>query len=195
MTHPGQTPEPSSPTRQTTPTLPDPSSPFAHGTPYDTPPYGVPKVEDEPSSGRGVARHVLSLLIGLVLTPVAIGGFDWAFGRYWYDAANFRSFQDGETWPFAVAGVSALLLLIVAAAGRLSPVGPAIAAVLYGAVPAVVIVLARDEVFRAGRELGGYDWSYPNVLVNMPFYGFVLFPTIAALLLGTAIASAGRRRR
>mgnify|MGYP003289561756 CR=1 FL=1 len=74
------------------------------------------------------------------------------------------------------------------------PVGPAITAVLYGAVPAAVVVLAREEIFRAAAEIRDWDWLYPQPLVNLPLYGFVLFPTIAALLLGTAIASAGRWR-
>ncbi|MBW9207161.1 hypothetical protein KV097_14540 [Mumia sp. zg.B17] len=182
---------------QASPTKPIPTS---DSRSYDADPYGPSSSgssstdgDDTPRRG-GAARHVVSLLAGLVLPPVAIVGFDWAFGRYWFDATNFRSFSDGETWPFAVAAVSGLLLLLTAAAGRLSPVGPMIAAVLYGAVPAAVIVLAREEIFRAAAEIRDWDWLYSQPLVNLPLYGFVLFPTIAALLLGTAIASAGRRR-
>ncbi|KAA1425387.1 hypothetical protein FE697_005920 [Mumia zhuanghuii] len=201
MTHPGDTPEPRSTsydsptsTYATTPPPQHAGPPEQRPYPSDsTPPYGIPKV-DESSSG-GAARHVVSLFAGLVLPPLAYLGFDWAFGRYWLELNQFRDANDRALWPFAVIAIGALLLLLVAAAGRLSPVGPAIAAVLYGALPAVAVVAFRNDIVRAGMEIRDWDVVYNYALVNVPFYGIVLFPTVAALLLGTAIASAGRRRR
>ncbi|WP_370617653.1 hypothetical protein [Mumia sp. Pv 4-285] len=199
MTQPGDTPEPRS-TSYDSPTSSygTPSRPQHAGSPeqqpYDsTPAYGIPKVDD--TSSGGAARHVVSLFAGLVLPPLAYLGFDWAFGRYWLDINQFRDGSDRALWPFAVIAVSALLLLLVAAAGRLSPVGPAIAAVLWGALPALAVVVLRNDIFRAGAEIRDWSFVYEYALVNLPFYGIVLFPTVAALLLGTAIASAGRRRR
>lgn len=165
-----------------------PSSTFSTDT---TPPYGLPELSD--SSSGGAARHVVSLLAGLILPPLAYVGFDWAFGRYWIDINRFVDGSDRALWPFAVIAGGALLLLVTAALGRLSPVGPFVAALLYGVAPTVAVVLARDEIFRAGNEVRGWSFTYDWALTNVPFYGIILFPAVAALLIGTAIAGAGRR--
>lgn len=145
------------------------------------------------ASGSSAGRHVASLLLGLLLPPVALVLFDWGLARYWFDVQRFNTVYDGALWPYGVAALGAALLLVVAAGGRLSWIGPALAGLLYGVAPTVAIVLARDEVLRAGAELR--DNLYAQAVVNAPFYGFLLYPTIAALLLGTAIASARRRSR
>ncbi len=143
------------------------------------------------SGGSSASRHALSLLVGLLLPPVALVLFDWGLARYWYDVMQFRSVADGELWPYGVVAFGAVLLLLTAAAGRLSWIGPAVAGLLYGVAPTVAIVLARDDVMRLGSEVR--DTLYAQAVVNAPFYGFLLYPTIAALLLGTAIVSMRKR--
>ncbi|MFD1825255.1 MULTISPECIES: hypothetical protein [Mumia] len=175
----------------------DPPAPTRHDSspttdiakPYE--PTYSPYTPSPSSGGSSIGRHFGSLLIGLLLPPVALVLFDWGLARYWYDVLRFSG-ADSALWPFAVVAAGAALLLVVAAAGRLSWIGPALAGLLYGVAPTLAIVLARDEVLRIGSELR--DSLYAQAVINAPFYGFLLYPTIAALLLGTAIASARRRR-
>ena len=135
-------------------------------------------------------RHVLGGIIGLVLTPCAITLLVYGGWRYYWDVPRDDFDPDGRGLATLAAG--ALVLLLVAVSGALSPAAPLVGA-LWGLGPAALYLLAPEgtveliddvpavpDQARAGAALWLADGSYLAVGV---------------ILLGGFVATAMRRPR
>lgn len=130
-------------------------------------------------------RHLASVAVALVLTPVGILVFDHGAGTYldeWF--RNFETSAVSGELLLMVLGV--LILVAVAACGRLSGLGPVLAGVVWGVVPFVWFLVDLRSFTDFAQDLPStYLWF------RSPTY---LFPLVAAMLLGAGLAGRWRGR-
>ncbi|KAA1426052.1 hypothetical protein [Nocardioides antri] len=136
-----------------------------------------------------VLRHLVSAAVALVLTPIGIVLFD--IGATRYRTLQLVALDDGGNVPeLLVMGIGLLLLLAAAACGRVSGLGPLLAGLVWGVVPAVWVYADAIGFYEVVLEL-------PTVWDHSNWFGVAsyLFPLVAALLLGAAVAGrwAGRK--
>ncbi|KHL18891.1 hypothetical protein CLV56_1322 [Mumia flava] len=156
---------------------------------YESTPVGTDRSDpsDDRDGGRSPARHVVGVLIGVLATPVALVAIDWALHQRNYALGRLTGTRSAD-WhaapeTFLLVALAATVLLGVSAAGRISWLCPAVAGMLYGVVPSLVLVVADprwlfEQITRLPEPL--YDFPFVNVV----YYGFVVYPLLAALLLG-----------
>lgn len=133
----------------------------------------VPDVEEEPSDvppetaeGSRASARLLAGLIGLVLTPIAIGSMTYGGYRYQEITAAGGDF-DHDLRGLAALLAGALVLLIVVWTGSLSAVGPLLGGVLWGLLPAALYLAYPEDtlsriddlpVVPADTEAGTVTW-------------------------------------
>lgn len=144
------------------------------------------------SGGISGGRHMTSVLLALVLVPAAYVLFDHSFYRA--VRASGTVVDEGRL-PLEVIvtmGIAAACCFAAAATGRISALGPLVAGLVWGAAPAVWVIL--DFASYAERLL-----DLPNVYDDLGLglftAGFALFPAVTGLLLGTAVAGRWRGSR
>jgi len=185
-----------SPSDSAGPGRPPPPSYLQQGPgPAPPPPAGAggppgawaPAVSGGPPKRRSMAlRHLISVLVGLFLTPVGI----WWTVEGALGAVDEDPFGEGNEAVYVVFLLIGLALLAaVAAAGRLSGLGPAVAALVWGVVPLLTHLFAEDAYTRILEE---FDEPVGRWFEE---YAVVVFPLVAALLLGAAVAGRWRRAR
>ncbi len=130
-----------------------------------------------------VLRHLASAGFALVATPVGIAVFDYGAGQYLRDRVVRL---DDSTGPghLLLMVLGALILLAVAASGRVSGVGPVLAAFVWGAVPLLWFMVDFASFFDVSRDLSSTHFWF----ANPPF----LFGLVAAMLAGAGIAGRWR---
>ncbi len=87
-------------------------------------------------------------------------------------------------------GVAAGLFLLAALAGRLSALGPLLAGLVWGVGPLVWVMLDFPSFVDRLNDLPEF---YDNTGFGLYAVGFAVFPAVAGLLIGTAIAGRWRR--
>jgi len=130
-------------------------------------------------------RHLASVVVALVLTPVGVLVFDHGAGSYRQVLA--RTFDNGEAAGelFQMFAGGAILLAVVACA-RVSGLGPLLAGVVWGLLPFLWYVADVRSFFEFARDLPStYFWF------SLPEY---LFPLVAVMLLGAGLVGRWRGR-
>ncbi|TNM38587.1 hypothetical protein FHP29_15255 [Nocardioides albidus] len=142
-----------------------------------------------PPSPRGssmVLRHLASVVLALGLTPVGVLVLDYGAGKYYEE--RIRNFSNaGTTDELLLILLGGVILMGVAACGRLSGLGPVLAGLLWGLVPFVWFLADIEGFFELSQDLPStYLWfRSPSSM----------FPLVAAMLVGAGLAGRWRGRR
>ncbi|MDQ6523801.1 hypothetical protein RB608_09335 [Nocardioides sp. LHD-245] len=158
--------------------------PYAPPPPPNAPtPFAAPR---RPVGSAMVLRHLASVVIALVLTPVGVLVFDYGAGKYAQERVA-RFDNSGTAGELVLMVVGALILMSVAASARISGLGPVLAGVLWGLVPFLWFLVDLRSFFDLSQDLPStYYWF------TVPTY---LFPLVAAMLVGSGLAGRWRGRR
>lgn len=142
------------------------------------------------SRGLGVNRHLGSVVISCLAVLGAYCALDYGFFRANVAAQiNFldEPLPDRTTIALGVAG---LCLLIAAGAGRISGLGPLLAGLILGAAPSAWVFLDFGSFV---HRLDDVPEAWDNTTFGLSFISFAVFPSVAGLLLGAALAGRWRR--
>jgi hypothetical protein len=128
--------------------------------------------------------HLNSLVLSLLLTPIALVLVDYALVNGWG-----RNLTGGVDEPIALRagialGVAAALLLVVGAMTRASGLGPLVAGLVWGAAPAVGFALVPLEMTRRMADLPNL---YDNFLEGLSGPASILFAVLGAVLVGAGL--------
>jgi hypothetical protein len=151
--------------------------------------------QDEPADvlderPRRGAAHVVSALGGLVLTPVALGLLSWG-GLRQQQLIQATLSTNRDALGIALLAGGAILLLVVAALGALSAVGPILGGLIYGVLPGVAAMAVPEWGFRLVNQMPKSDIAYG--VMDFLFIGGLL--GVGFLLVGSGLANALVRRR
>ena len=140
--------------------------------------------------GLGGNRHLGSVLLSFLGVLGAYGAVDYGFYRSLGEGLTV--YQGGELSDHAMiaAGVAAGCLFVAAAAGRLSGLGPLLAGLVLGAGPCAWIVLDHQSYVDRANDIPEI-WDHTSF--GLVGAAVVLYPTVAGLLLGAALAGKWRR--
>lgn len=140
--------------------------------------------------GLGANRHLGSIVIALLAVLAAYGAADFAFYRVL--GPGLTSYQGGALSDevLIAAGVAAGCLFIAAAAGRISALGPLVAGLVLGAGPCVWLVIDRASYIARANDIPEL-WDHTSF--GLVGSAVVLYPAVAGLLLGAAVAGRWRR--
>jgi hypothetical protein len=166
-----------------------------HVHPLDEPPIEPIQPETEPvadrrSRGLGANRHLGSVILSFLGVLGAYGAIDYAYYRTL--GPGLTVYQGGAV-PDGVmiaAAVAAGCLFVAAAAGRISALGPLLAGLVLGAGPCAWIVLDHASYVDRANDVPEL-WSHTSF--GLVGAGVVLYPIVAGLLIGTAVAGRWRR--
>ncbi len=142
--------------------------------------------------GRGLGgnRHVSSVLLSFLGVLGAYGAVDYGFYRAL--GPDLTVYQGGELSDQAMiaCAVAAGCLFLAAAAARISGVGPLLAGLVLGAGPCAWIALDHASYVARANDLPEL-WDHTSF--GLVGAAVVLYPTVAGLLLGAALAGRWRR--
>lgn len=138
----------------------------------------------------GAGRHLLSLVAALVLTPVALILMDHGYVRWSRSIQGLRADTSPDARALAAVIAAAVILLVVALLAKLSPLGPIIAGLVWGAAPWVAVTFFPRDVLRHVTDLPNL---YSGIGDNVVGYGFVLYAAVTALLVGAGFGASWRR--
>ena len=136
--------------------------------------------------GSRTGRRVIWSLVALVLTPVGIWfSVEGGLGIDEYDLLESDSGIDPVYLGQMLIGL--LLLLGVTATARFTSAGVLLAALVWGVGPVVVHSVAHDAFTSVTEQFDEAVGEWFDV------FALVVFPMVAAFLLGAAVAGRGRR--
>ena len=92
---------------------------------------------------------------------------------------------------YVTMGVAAGCLFLVAAAGRISGFGPLVGGILWGVLPTLWVY---GDFSSYADAVGDLPEAYDDIGFGLLSSGFAIYPAVAGLLLGTALAGRWRRR-
>jgi hypothetical protein len=163
--------------------------------PLDEPTQAIQR-EPEPvvarrGRGLGANRHVGSVVLSFASVLAAYGALDYAFYRTL--GPDLTSYQGAEISDqvLIACGVAAGCLFLAAAAGRISGLGPLLASLVLGAAPAAWLVLDRQSFVSRANDIP--EW-WDHISFGLVGAAVVIYPVVAGLLLGAALAGRWRRR-
>jgi hypothetical protein len=164
--------------------------------PLDEPPQHIQQApEAEPvvtRRGRGLGgnRHVASVLLSFLGVLGAYGAVDYGFYRTL--GPDLTAYQGGEISDQAMiaCAIAAGCLFVAAAAGRISGLGPLLASLVLGAGPCAWIALDHASFVARANDIPEM-WNHTSF--GLVGAAAVLYPTVAGLLLGAAVAGKWRR--
>jgi hypothetical protein len=166
-----------------------------HVHPLDEPPSEPKQPEAEPvvdrrGRGLGANRHLGSVVLSFLGVLAAYGAVDYAFYRSL--GPGLAVYQGGAlSDQVMIAGaVAAGCLFLAAAAGRISALGPLLAGLVLGAGPCVWILLDHRSYVDRANDIPEL-WSHTSF--GLVGASVVLYPVVAGLLIGTAVAGRWRR--
>jgi xanthine/uracil permease len=137
-----------------------------------------------PSTGASMAlRHLLSVIVAVVVTPIGLAMVDIGATR-WMQYAVQRLEPEGVPFlAYALAAIGCVLLLVAAAAGRVSGLGPLLAGILWGAIPTLWILVDFRSFWERSNDL-------PDVWDHTFWFSYapIMFPITGALLVGAGLA-------
>lgn len=142
---------------------------------------------------HGLGRHAASVVLGLLLTPVALALFEYVAYVGRQHAARLDVEVDASALLAAV--VAAVLLFVVAVLGRVSPLGPLVSGLVWGVLPWVMVTFfLRQYLSLVGhlpevccQQVVGVGESFSGGLA-------FVYAVLGALLIGTGAAAAWPRR-
>lgn len=145
--------------------------------------YGGPTTQTRRKrAGRG-GFHVASAFFALVLTPVALVALDYGLASGW-DAVPEAAAGERVPMDAGIAmGVAAAVLLVVVALSRLSGLGPLLAGIVWGVLPAVGFALVPAQMARRMSELAD---PYAGFLVGL-IDSSAVFVVLGGLLVGAGL--------
>ena len=152
-------------------------------------PEGQPVVT-RGARGLGGNRHAASVVLSALGVLGAYGAVDYGFYRTL--GPDLTAYQGGEISDQAMVAcaVAAGCLFVAAAAGRISGLGPLLAGLVLGAGPCAWIVLDNASYVARANDLPEM-WNHTSF--GLVGAAVVLYPTVAGLLLGAALAGKWRR--
>jgi hypothetical protein len=164
--------------------------------PLDEPPtQPIQRAEPEPvvvtrRRGLGGNRHMASVLLAFLGVLGAYGAVDYGFYRTL--GPDLTVYQGGEISDRAMiaCAIAAGCLFVAAAAGRISGLGPLLAGLVLGAGPCAWIVLDHASYVHRANDIPEL-WNHTSF--GLVGAAVVLYPTVAGLLLGVAVAGKWRR--
>ena len=143
--------------------------------------------------GLGANRHVGSIVLSFLGVLGAYGALDYGFYKTLGPGQPATVYQGGEVSDRAMIalGAAAACLFLAALAGRISGLGPLLAGLVLGAGPCAWIVLDHASYVARMNDV-------PNIWGDQTTFGLVaagvvIYPVVAGLLVGTAIAGRWRR--
>jgi hypothetical protein len=140
--------------------------------------------------GLGLNRHLGSVLLSFLAVLGAYGALDYGF---------YRAFSSAQAEPgdgalsdqtMIALGVAGLCLLLAAAAGRISGLGPLLAGLVLGAAPAAWVFLDFTSYV---QRLDDVPELWEHTTFGLSYVAFAVYPVVAGLLLGAALAGRWRR--
>ena len=140
--------------------------------------------------GLGVNRHLGSVVLSCLAVLGAYCALDYGFFRA--NVAAQVNFLD-EPLPDQTMiwlGIAALCMLVAAGAGRISALGPLVAGLILGAAPSAWVFLDYGSFV---HRLDDVPEVWDNTTFGLSFIAFAVFPGVAGLLLGAAVAGRWRR--
>lgn len=192
---PGSVPDPltTKPDRPSTPSTPSVAPPPGAHPPGTRPPAAHVSRADPP--GVGVLRHLGSLVLAVVLVPMAVLLLDQGWVRFQRAGVAMAS-DDVGVLPRVLLVGGALVLLVAVLAARLSGLGPLVVGLGCG-VLGVWALAAPTGYLRTVLDLlrplpssQGFPWGY-----GLLSSGALLFPLLAAVLVGAGVAGRWHRSR
>jgi len=162
--------------------------------PLDDEPTSVAEPEPVPSPrgrGLGLNRHLGSVLLSFLAVLGAYGALDYGFYRAYTDAQAGRDLGSLPQATMIALGAAGACLLVAAAAGRISGLGPLLAGLVLGAAPAAWVFLDFPSYV---SRLDDVPELWDHTTFGLSYVSFALYPVVAGLLLGAAIAGRWRRR-
>ncbi len=162
--------------------------------PLDEPPTQTIQREPLPvvtrRRGLGGNRHAASVLLSALGVIGAYAAVDYGFYRTL--GPDLTAYQGGEISDQAMiaCAIAAGCLFVAAAAGRISGLGPLLAGLVLGAGPCAWIVLDHASYVARANDLPEM-WNHTSF--GLVGAAVVLYPTVAGLLLGAAVAGRWRR--
>ena len=164
-------------------------------TTYDSTTTGTTGTRTETTRGSGgisASRHMTSVLLALVLVPAAYVLIDHSFYRAFLGSGDLLEGGRLSTEVIVTMSIAAACFFAAAATGRISALGPLVAGLVWGAAPAVWVML---EYTSYTETVGDLPNLYDDFGLGLVTAGFALFPAVAGLLLGTAVAGRWRGSR
>ncbi|MFI6046516.1 hypothetical protein ACIA8C_33200 [Nocardia sp. NPDC051321] len=154
------------------------------------PPAGWSPPGSQFQSRSGFGRTLTGTLISLVITPIGIGlsAHGALDTRQWVILGS-----SADRWGsnFQIIG-GAVLLFLVAALAAFSPVGTAIAGLVWGVIPGILHIVFPDDTYRQIENLPELSDDFHLALHNWILNGFALLSGM--FLLGAAFAATLRRK-
>jgi hypothetical protein len=142
--------------------------------------------------GRGLGgnRHLGSVVLSFLGVLGAYGAVDYGFYRSL--GPGLTVYQGGNLSDNAMiaGGVAAACLFVAAAAGRISALGPLLAGLVLGVGPCVWILLDRASYVDRANDIPEI-WNHTSF--GLVGASVVLYPAVAGMLIGTAMAGRWRR--
>lgn len=139
--------------------------------------------------GLGANRHLGSLVLCFVSVLAAYGAIDYGFERA-RAAAQDLSVKAMPDNTVIALGVAAACLLVASAAGRISAVGPLLTGLVLGVAPTAWVLLDFSSYV---HRLDDVPEIWNHTTFGLSYAGFAVFPAVAGLLLGAAVAGRWRR--
>jgi hypothetical protein len=172
----------------------DPTHEHADGQvhPLDEEPTQVrpePDTEVARRRGLGANRHLGSVVLSMVAVLAAYGALDYGFERARGAAQTDLDGALSDNTIIAL-GVAAACLLVAAAAGRISGLGPLLTGLVLGVAPAAWVLLDFSSYV---HRLDDVPELWDRTTFGLSYAGFAIYPAVAGLLLGAAIAGRWRR--
>jgi hypothetical protein len=158
--------------------------------PVQRAPEAEPPVVTRRGRGLGGNRHAASVLLSFLGVLGAYGALD--YGYYRALGPDLTAYQGGELSDqvLIACAVAAGCLFVAAAAGRISGLGPLLAGLVLGAGPCAWIVLDRASYIARADDIPEM-WNHTSF--GLVGAAVVLYPAVAGLLVGAAVAGRWRR--
>ncbi|WP_107654832.1 hypothetical protein [Nocardia suismassiliense] len=154
------------------------------------PPAGWSPPGAQFQSRSGFGRTVIGTLIALAITPIGVGlcAHGALDTRQWVILGS-----SADRWGsnFQIIG-GAVLLFLVAALAAFSPVGTAIAGLVWGLIPGILHILFPEDTYRQIENLPELSDDFHLALHNWVLNGFALLTGM--FLVGAAFAAVLRRK-
>ena len=149
--------------------------------PAPAPPPPPPAPASPPRTG-GVpmaVRHLLSVVVAVVVAPIGLLVFDYGAEEYNIQRQVYLD-QSHTGKGLVLIVVGAVLLLLVAALGRVSGLGPVVAGLLYGVAPFLWFHLDLSSFYSRARDLPSTHLWFGAAAYELPL--------AAVLLVGAGLA-------
>lgn len=142
--------------------------------------------------GISASRHMTGVLLALLLVPAAYVLVDHSFYLAVRDSGTLLEAGRLSDMVIMTMTIAAACFFAAAATGRISALGPLVAGLVWGAAPAVWVMLDFASYAERVRDLPNL---YDDFGLGLFTAGFALFPAVAGLLLGAAVAGRWRGSR